>query len=57
MLARYGCVLPLATTASLPSLLPLSLPSTQGAFSRAHEASLCVYDDPPNSITYPCGNM
>lgn len=29
----------------------------KGAFSRAHEASLSVYDDPPNSITYPCGNM
>lgn len=26
----------------------------QGAFGRAHEAALCVYDDPPNSISYPC---
>lgn len=29
----------------------------QGAFSRAHEASLNVYDDPPNAVTYPFGNL
>lgn len=37
------------------SLLPP--PPPQAAFSRAHDASLQVYDDPPNAITYPCGNM
>lgn len=28
-----------------------------GAFGRAHQTSLCVYDDPPDAITYPCGTM
>jgi hypothetical protein len=28
--------------------------TAQGAFARAHEAALGVYEDPPASICYPC---
>lgn len=58
---QYACTLwvcrhsPPLTALTFPVALISACP--QGAFNRAHEASLCVYDDPPNSINYPCGNM
>lgn len=43
-------------SSSMCGVFNLCCIASQAAFERAHQASLCVYDDPPSCITYPYNN-